>query len=704
MNKPESVVPAQTHSRVIRIGWLFAAVVLIQFAGLLIPPPLGWGFNFWRLFPFEAAASVLGFSFFVMTPVVHTGRVLEAGQAPSAAMGKFEHLNGFLLASAFSLLMIAAFYILRSRAHVYGDGFLAIEVASTPMEYWPFGGYFMKPLSMLLYRLSALALSPGLGISLVHMLSLLSAIAGVIAFWALYKLSRLMVTGTGRQWFLVLGSLIGGGTVLFFGYIEYYPPAVSLALLSLAFTIGYLRHKNRLWPALLTGIIATGLHLFALPALAISIVAWWVSPNRHGEFRRRFSFKRANLTLIVLSVVGAIMFQISGLEGPILAVWPNASHGYWAFGLSHLLDIANEIVLVAPMGLIGLVMAGLGREKPNNIGLQENMLISVSLFFFLLAFWINPELGAARDWDLLSFFGIPFSMWGAYSLIKNLPEYARIQGLLIQASVLCLVVLAPNIYEKNDLAIAAERLDNILWEDPHYQSDYRDAYNSYQWSGTLIRHVGEPERAIRHLMRSAQSGRPSSARYAALATAYNRAGVSDSAYLYYREALDLDPGNERILKVLADFELRAKRFDRLQMLAGRAVKANPGSGENHYLLSFAYSRRGKLDSALAQARVANTLRPNSKPILVQLGTAHGMMNQHDSAYYYISRAFEIAGPQNFRKSDYYALFSGALNTGRLQQARLALTAIERLQPKEVNENNYLHKLLREAIERTGHGK
>jgi len=695
--------PADGHFSLASISWLFGTLILVQCAGLVIPGHLSWGFNYWRSVSIEVAVVVLGLGLIIMHPALNIGLAKGVARTFSSVSNNISRLHRPSVLIVVSLLLFLLFYLFRSRAHVYGDGFLALDVASTPLELWPFNEYFMKPLSMLLYRFMIFFVAPLINVGSANILSALNAGAGLAGFWALFRLSRLLVSGTGRQWFMLTGSLAGGNVVLFFGYIEYYPLAIVLALWSLVFSIGYLRGQNRLWPALLVSIIATGVHLFAAPTVVLAIIAGWISPGKDRDIKRRLSFLRANLTVVGLSVVAAALFQLSNHEGPVITLWPTQSASYWAFGFSHLLDIANEILLVAPLGLIGLVVALFRYRKSKPVGPTENLLISISLFLFLLSFWINPELGAARDWDLLSFFGFPFSLWGAFALLKALPKQVNTTGMLIQVLVVGLVIVVPNLYEKNNLVVAAERLDDILWHDPHYQKDYRQAYNSYHWGGTLIKDVGNLERSIRHLKRAAEVVDAPARRYASLASAYHRKGLVDSAYIYYHRALAKDPGNEKILSNVSVLELKAGRVDRLLALAQRAVEVNPGSGGNHHLLAFAYSRLGTQDSALVHSRLANKLMPETKRLVMQPGRIHGMMNQQDSAYHHIMRALELAGPERFDKRDYFALFSSALSIGQFDQARRAMAAIERLQPEAIDDNNSLWRVLDEAIDSAGQG-
>lgn len=700
MAKRSSEVSTRAHHDVAlrTVGWLFGGIILIQIGGLFLPLHLSWGFNYWQLFPIEVAAVVLGLALIAVHPGLYINAAPGINRFISAVSRATGRRHTLLVSFAVSVLLFALFYLYRSRAHVYGDGLLLLEVAQTPIEYWPFNEYFRKPLSMLLYRFWLFYLPSVLEVSPANIIGAFNAAAGLVGFWALFRLSRLMASEVSHRLFLLLACLASGGLILFFGYIEYYTWAVSLSLWSLALSIGHVKGQNRLWPALLVAIVATGFHLFAAPMIAIVLIAWWINGRETRTVRYKFSFWKLNLLLAGLSLTVAVIFQLSDFGEPVLKVWSGARGDYWAFGLSHLFDMANEIILIAPLGLIGLVLVIIGSKKSESFEPAENLLISAGLFFFLFSFWINPELGAARDWDLLSFFGFPFSLWGAIVLLKRLPDKTKTSALLIPVLLVGLVTVVPNLYEKNDLKMAAERLSSVLWHDLHYQGEYRQAYNSYHWGGIMIKDVGEVDYSVRYLQRAAGVENAPARRFATLASAYQRQGFQDSAYIYFHRALAKDPGNERILDILVRYESRANRLDQVLALSKRAVAANPSSAHINHLVAFAYIRSEKLDSALAYSRRADECLGGDWQFVMQLGKIHGMMVQHDSAFYHLRRALELAGPEKYGKQDYFALFSSALFIGQYEQARQAMRNIERLQPNAIEDNRSLWKVLEEAID------
>jgi tetratricopeptide (TPR) repeat protein len=73
-------------------------------------------------------------------------------------------------------------------------------------------------------------------------------------------------------------------------------------------------------------------------------------------------------------------------------------HGYGLLSAKHLLDIVNEMLLVAPL-LPALVAIGVGASSSRFARtILPGMVVAIGFLFL-----IKPALGMARDWDLMSF-------------------------------------------------------------------------------------------------------------------------------------------------------------------------------------------------------------------------------------------------------------------------------------------------------------
>jgi len=676
-------------------GWLLSGLVAIQIGGLFLPVQFSWGFNYWQLFPLPISLVILILALIMVQPLgfrqlSHAVERLVSNL--SKAIGRQNRTFVFLIVS---LILLALFYFFRSRAYIYGDGFLVLEVVETPFEYWPLSEYFMKPLSMLSLRAIVYYLQPVLQISPVIIVGVINALAGVAGFWAILHLARSLTEDPVERLLLLFGSLAGGGVIMFFGYMEYYPWAISLMLWSLSLSVGYLKGNHRLWPAWLIAIIATGFHFFTSPAIIAAALAAWINPHHKNKSPRPVPWGKINLSLIALSILAAAGFQLLKIQGPILSPWPITDHNYWVLNPNHLLDIFNELILVAPIGLVGLTLFISRKVKATAVKPTTNLLFTISLFIFLLTFWINPELGAVRDWDLLSFFSIPFSLWGILYWLRS--SETKASSSLVPLLVISLIYIVPNLYEKNHPDIAVNRLDNILWLDPHYQTDYRQAYNAYHLATALISDMDLKEPSLRYLRRAAAAENSSARTDATLAYTYYHLDQTDSAFVYFNRALSKDPGNEEYVNVMAQYELDHQNYDKALAITRQGVEVNPGSDRINDLMALVYANLKEYDSALIYGRRATELTPDNWQFEMQLGRIHGLMLQFDSAYQHVTQALKLAGPDKFKKRDYLAFFACSIATGRLEQAHRAIQIIERLQPKAVEENRSLRETYQRAL-------
>jgi hypothetical protein len=92
------------------------------------------------------------------------------------------------------------------------------------------------------------------------------------------------------------------------------------------------------------------------------------------------------------------------------------------FSLAHLLDWANEHLLISPFGIPLLILAlwvhmskqlstpGWG-DEPNP---SAPFLVIASLAYLLLSFVWNPDYGGRKDWDLFAPSAFVYTLTGAY--------------------------------------------------------------------------------------------------------------------------------------------------------------------------------------------------------------------------------------------------------------------------------------------------
>jgi hypothetical protein len=107
---------------------------------------------------------------------------------------------------------------------------------------------------------------------------------------------------------------------------------------------------------------------------------------------------------------------------PLFKITTKYEH-YTMFSLGHLLDIANEQLLVAPMVWISIALvATLSWSRVRPLGPEGTFLMLIAGFYLLLTLTWNADYGGQRDWDLFSPAAIPGALLLGWLLARALPE------------------------------------------------------------------------------------------------------------------------------------------------------------------------------------------------------------------------------------------------------------------------------------------
>lgn len=239
---------------------------------------------------------------------------------------------------------------------------------------------------------------------LVAAFSALSWLAGILTVPAFFRLARALFPAPDdrlRRDLFLLGMAGSAVWQLFLGYVEHYHLQLAFVLWGLAF--------------LLEGRPSLGGAFVGLAA-AWNLSAAWLLPAIALAFPAR-AFA-ASLIPIALSL--ALLAALYG-PGAVIAAYTSGFHplatanaGFFPlseiFAPRHLLFVANEALLVAPLAAVlapALLIASLrdrGRWRGNPStdgrgGRRRALILVASLAFALL--W-NPRLGFSRDWDLFA--------------------------------------------------------------------------------------------------------------------------------------------------------------------------------------------------------------------------------------------------------------------------------------------------------------
>lgn len=260
------------------------------------------------------------------------------------------------------------------------------------------------------------------------------------------------------------------------------------------------------------------------------------------------------------------------------------------------------------------------------------VLFSLSLFTIMETFWIDPEIGAIRDWDLLAISGFPLTIFGLFMIVslegKNILDLRPVIGMVIVA----LVAVIPNIIEKNNVNIALSRIDKVLWEDAHYQVDYDNAERAVRWGYLLENTFKKHEMARR----------------------------------YFERRRSTEVGLSEFLSVLEDYQKR--------------VESNPRDPTGRTALAATLSGLKLYGEALTHFRVAYELKPDYNVAVFNMGFIFEKMNHFDSAYFYFKKGLKLTNNVVPNIDVFKSLFNCSINLNLTKDAAWALKQIEYYYP------------------------
>lgn len=340
-------------------------------------------------------------------------------------------------------LLVALTWLLRSRA-LTGDGPATIEHLQRgelinhkePLD---------RLVTALVYR-GGYALA---GWDAGTAIALVSIAAGAL-FWAgLLRLARWRPVSGAGGW--VVWVLVGttGATQLFFGHVENYSLLTAGTLWTLALGLEAATDPRRpLWPAALAFGLTFATHLSAAWLAAVVPATWLVrvwqarAGGRAGRAERAGTAREAIVSAIAaglpiaLVVIGMLLsgaglggFSASGFGGgdgrlfvPLFAV-ETLYERFTMFSAAHLAAFGNELLLVAPVGVILALTGWLGRRRDGGRTDSGTWVLLAALGTVVYAFTFNPDmmvgdqtLGVMNEWDLFAFEAVPITLLGVWWL------------------------------------------------------------------------------------------------------------------------------------------------------------------------------------------------------------------------------------------------------------------------------------------------
>ena len=494
------------------------------------------------------------------------------------------------------------FWLMRAQHVFLGDGLVIITSLAHTTHFHP-----LEPLAFLmqrggLYVVEALGWAasvspvvPGLEPFMPSWLgsALVSVVSGVvfvpIAIGIAAQLERLRTHDEATEGLdplaIVLAAVcIGaqGFMQLFFGYVEVYASYLAGSALYVFLALRYLTSGAPLWHAAAALGLTVGLHLSGLalvPSFGVLLLHRLVKRADRPGLARDLLATAACFAAMTLG-----LFIIGGgydLAGTALkTAWELVSSqpvapGYF-LSLGHLQDLANESMLVGPLGLLLFVLTVLICVKRDRFGYP-------GLFFLiagggaLFATWIagDSNLGYARNWDLLAPAAMPMTVAGLGLLLMRMRSLQRVRLVLAGFAILSLFHTVPWVALNTSLERSERRFTALPLGHGRVESTLG------LWYGLQ----GEIELAERWQYR-ALALNPSNLRAVLyLGQVFMQEERYEMASRAYERALEFRPDRDEYGLRLADALFHEGRLERTAGIVARLVAKNPQDAVRHALLA-----------------------------------------------------------------------------------------------------------------------
>lgn len=593
-------------------GFLLLAVVLLSW---MAPFLRVWGMHHYAFLPFPLSILLAALSFVLLTPL--GGRFVGFVQH---RFPKLAHRSALLWAVA----AMVAFYALRVSVPLLGDSSLWIKELSwigmfesrgqhVPNTRWlmrkePFelglhelvfrGVYQLRPrefpaltaeqkeaaLKKRQAWMNSAAASTYVG---------LSVLAGGLLVYLSIRFARKRLVREQRTPFLLL-LLSGCGMQMFFGYVENYS-WMSLAIVATLLAGIDEAFEPRRFPVktVVAFLLAVGFHLlsiFLLPAVLLFVFLKMNSRRAEGPTAIRRWFWVVLGGCAILGFAGYVW--VEGWKGwiSIMPLVPSLSKdGYSILEGRHLLDLLNLFMLSAFAP--AMVLAGtIFRKSEDKVAwIQDRFLAMAAIGGGGLAFVFNPNLGMARDWDVVTAALWPLVVWAAWRLATSDLQAMR-PHIIAAIAGIALAAVVPYMLIQANTKSSLKRFETLLhldksrsaygWENlATYYEDHGDMENRIRcWKealnvednpryqvniGIAYRLKGDLEQSEKYLMEGAKRNPKFAYQLSYLGMEWAKKGRLDVARSLVRKALELDPDDKNASSILLRLDTEIARRDSL---------------------------------------------------------------------------------------------------------------------------------------------
>jgi Flp pilus assembly protein TadD len=231
------------------------------------------------------------------------------------------------------------------------------------------------------------------------------------------------------------------------------------------------------------------------------VSAWFLLPgmlyllwNRGSEDNKPV-YRVLTFLIACLAIVAATYYYANYRGDQIFVPFiADESNPYSFFSFQHMSDVANLLMLAAPLPLFVIGYA-LARKITTSILLSPQIMFLVLCFSGALLFtiYVDPKLGAARDWDLLSLCGVPAAFLAALVFSEVFKQRRQAVTLLLVGLAVIAAHTAPWILSNTDPHNGLAYLKSVIRSDVHYTPEYYQGQRLMSWGKILADYFGDLE-------------------------------------------------------------------------------------------------------------------------------------------------------------------------------------------------------------------
>lgn len=580
---------------------------LLPIVGALLGGPAAWGFHCVSFLPrWAIAIAVAGWAVLLIPPLRRGASAILVDRFGGRLFGR-SSLPVWVAASAAG----AAFFLLRVKTHLLGDGVLVGELvgrgslfrAHDAMDYLIHRLIFTSmgrpqdvPLSFAIYRWG-------------------SILVGVVAVGtALSLLRRSRIDPVARIGIFLLW-FFSAATLLYCGYVESYGP-LSVAMLGFLWS-GAMTMRGEARPVL-PGIFFGFALFFHLMAILAAPALIWLVMRPGGKpalaNRRRFEILAPAIGLPLLGVLIHVALGYDGdwfrrefLESKnqkSVLVPLTGSHGL--LSLQHWRDLLNWILLVVPVPAL-LIATRLGTLR-RRVREAEILFLLAQIVPFTGAFvLLDRKIGSSRDWDIFA------------------PHIAGICWLAVR------------LWEGEKKGAAA--VDSRRWPAVVRNAPYVALLLAWPWFAVNTSRDLSLARFDR--LRSDFARFPRAYATEELAKYYRDQGEIQKAFPLYKESVEIYPNNARTRVLLGSSYFVLDRYEEANAEFDAALRLDPDNWLALDMKSKVALKRGDFAAALPIYRKLAPARGADPDMWAGYGYSALQLREFEEAYQAFRRAASL---------------------------------------------------------------